>query len=178
MSTTARLISVTFFAAACFAQTPSVSKPQSVGIVYFIDASQGQRPLADELMKVARTSIFGFYNGKRGMVGLFYNIEGAHSPFRIGVDNPQFIFTFGNPENALMYRAGSDKSRRRFPIGTLDLNRHVTTHDSGIAIEIVDAGPNTYKLAAKSPLPPGEYTIILKGSAKARARRLFTFGVD
>lgn len=104
-------------------------------------------------------------------------VAGEHSPFRMAVGKPEFVFTFASPENARLFTSTIEKKNRRFAIDAINKD-NTMRYFPGVPVDITQFGESSFKLVPKSPLPPGEYAIILEGSPQAKDRRIFTFGID
>ncbi len=173
------VILLAFSLGSCGAQTTS-SKPvevPSVGVIYVLDSSnQALKPLPDEAFKGGHSSVFKTAYGKSPMTGSF-DVSGAHSSFRIAAGKPEFVFTFGSPENAILYVSTDSKNERRF--ASVQINRdNSVVNLPGIPVVLTQFGNSSYKLVPASPLHPGEYAIVLRGSPQAKDKKIFTFGID
>ncbi len=173
------VIFLTFLVGICAAQDTTIKSvdAQPVGVVQLLDSSnQTLKPLPDEAWKVGHSSIFKTAYGKSPMTASI-DVSGEHSTFRVAAGKPEFVFTFGSPENARLYVSESNKNERRFPSVRVNKDNSMVKLP-GVAVEVTQIGDATYKLVPTSPLPPGEYAIILERSSQASNHRIFTFGID
>jgi hypothetical protein len=154
--------------------------PPSIGVVYLLDSSnQNLKALSDEAWKAGRSSAWKAAYGRSHTGTISLDVSGGRSSFRIATDKPEFVFTFGSPENAALYVATEDKkNKRQFAVETVNVNTNRISNLPGISVEITQFGESSYKLAPKSPLHPGEYAILLRGSPQAKDKKIFTFGID
>jgi hypothetical protein len=179
-----------FSIGSCEAQTAS-SQPidiPSAAVVYLLDsATQALKPLPVEPWKVGHGSAFTAAYGRHHSATISLDMSGGHSSFRIATDKPEFVFNFGSPENATLYVSADNKETRRFALETVNVKDNSIANLPGLAVEVTQLGPSSYKLVPRLPLHPGEYAITLKaagqanGSTQANGRKpfqYFTFGID
>jgi len=150
---------------------------QSIGVVYFLDSSsQTMKPLPEEMFKIGHSSVFKTAYAGAAMIASD-DVSGGRSSFRLSTGKPEFVFRFGTPENAKLYVSTQNKNQRRFAAVRVNKDNSVAILP-GIPVEITQFGESSYKMVPQSSLSPGEYSIILAGSAQAKSRTLFTFGID
>jgi len=151
----------------CKAQTAPTKpvEPTAIGVVYRLDpTTQELKKLPDEPWK----QVLG-----RNMLDVDIQISGASSSFRMKAgEKSEFVFKTGNPEKVSLYSLVQRKNKREFQVEKQPSRFSPATEPiKGLPIEVSQFGVSSYKLVPNSPLPPGEYAIIIAGE-------VYTFGVD
>jgi len=153
---------------ACFAQSADKSpvEPTVIGDVFHLDSTGQTLDLLPAELWEDVPKKTGFAHG-----GFFIQVAGDHSSYRIKAGaNPEFVFKIGNPESVALYLFSLKKSKRLVEYAEL-LSNWGRRPIPGLPVEITQFGQSSFKLVAKSPLPPGEYVI-------STGNKMFTFGID
>jgi hypothetical protein len=152
-------------------------QPDAEGVVYSLDAGGTLKTLSGEPFKITHSSVVKAAYVS-GLITVFLEVPHARSPFRLKADRPEFVFKFPSPENAVLFWRRTRKNTRRFAERTASTRKSEIVVDPGLPVDITDFGQHSFRLVPQSQLKPGEYAILIRGSAQAKERKLFTFGVD
>ena len=153
-------------------QDRNASKPQYIGVMYYLDTS-GSLLALDRESPRPKTGLkaFGFGGARAAVL-----IDGERASLRVPV-NQTASFVVGlpiglDPRKFGLYSLAVKSGKRQLVIPTGNVFR-TQLERLDIQLNISRYGENSYRLAPGSELPPGEYVFMSEDSAEA-----FCFGID
>ena len=156
----------------CAGQTTASKplEPEFVGVFFYLDpGTQQLRELPLERYKVTKDRHH-----------IFFDVSGANSPLRLsGGERIEFIFKIEHPESAqlLQFIVSMEKKTgqnyRRWEAVTTG-----GSPDPRIPVEISKFGESSYKLTPRTPLGPGEYTLLIGPMLYASTIPTFAVGAN
>lgn len=152
------------------AQENKVVEPTAIGIIYWLDPSNGALVQLDRENTNIKSSP-GFFKSSAKL-----RVNGVKAAMRLKPSKPEFVMQLANgvdPTKIKLYLLTVTGGKRETVILTVVAFGGAKSELKTLTVDVTKYGQSSYKLTPAQPLAPGEYVLVATDSTDA-----YCFGVD